>query len=176
MESICSTRKLIRMQAKRRILRLRLPRQAGAGRMTRSYKLQMSPKALIVVVTFIAGLMMEVTLSAQSQTTRPWMNRNLSPDQRADMVIEQMTLDEKIQLVHGAGWGVLRAGDPVPPRSNLGAGFVPGIDRLGIPDVNMADSTVGVRLGALQSRYSTLLPSNMPARTRSWREPWLAML
>jgi beta-glucosidase len=89
----------------------------------------------------------------------PWMNNSLSPDQRADLVLQQMTLEEKIQLVHGTGWGVLRDGDPVPVRSNLGAGYVPGIDRLGIPDINLADSATGVRLGALQSRYSTLLPS-----------------
>jgi len=103
----------------------------------------------------------------QSKTTAPWMNRNLSPDQRADLVIEQMTLDEKIQLVHGTGWGVLKEGSPVPPRSNLGAGFIAGIDRLGIPDINMADSAVGARLGALQSRYSTLLPSVLGAAA-SW--------
>src|SRR5260370_5042649 len=103
----------------------------------------------------------------QSKTTTPWMNRNLSPDQRADLVIEQMTPDEKIQLVHVTGWGGLKGGAPVPPRSNLGAGFIAGIDRLGIPDINMADSAVGVRLGALQSRYSTLLPSVLGAAA-SW--------
>jgi beta-glucosidase len=70
-----------------------------------------------------------------------------------------MTLEEKIQLVHGTGWGVLREGAPVPPRSNLGAGYVPGIDRLGIPDINLADSATGIRMAALQSRYATLLPS-----------------
>src|SRR5262249_60593769 len=32
-----------------------------------------------------------------------WKDKSLSPDRRADLVIEQMTLDEKIQLVHGAG-------------------------------------------------------------------------
>ena len=31
----------------------------------------------------------------------PWMDKNLPPDQRADMVVEQMTLDEKISLAHG---------------------------------------------------------------------------
>jgi beta-glucosidase len=97
----------------------------------------------------------------------PWMNTALSPDARADLVIAQMTLDEKIQMVHGTGWGVLRPNAVVPPRSNLGAGFVPGIDRLGIPDINLADSAVGVRLGALQSRYSTLLPSVLGAAS-SW--------
>lgn len=104
------------------------------------------------------------TVSAQSPDASqaasfPWMDKTLSPDQRADLVLQKMTLDEKLQLVHGTGWGVLRDGAPVPPRSNLGAGFVPGIDRLGIPDINLADSAVGIRMAALQSRYATLLPS-----------------
>ena len=107
------------------------------------------------------------TAAQSSPASRPWMNTSLSPDQRADLVMAQMTLDEKIQLVHGAGWGVLREGDPVPPRSNLGAGYTPGIDRLGIPDINLADSATGIRLGALQSRYSTLLPSPL-ALAATW--------
>jgi hypothetical protein len=35
-------------------------------------------------------------------------------------MIHEMTLDEKIQLIHGVGWGVLRAGPPlvfILPRS-----------------------------------------------------------
>jgi beta-glucosidase len=99
--------------------------------------------------------------------TMPWMNKALSPDERADLVIAQMTLDEKIQMVHGTGWGVLRAGDPIPARSNFGAGFMPGIDRLGIPDINLADSAVGIRMAAYQSRYATLLPSTLGAAS-SW--------
>src|SRR3954468_13249055 len=87
----------------------------------------------------------------------PWMNKALSPDERADLVVRELTLDEKIQMVHGAGWGVLRKGDTVPARSNFGAGFMPGIDRLGIPDINLADSAVGVRTAAYTSRYATLL-------------------
>ncbi len=97
----------------------------------------------------------------QEKPKGPWMDKSLGPDQRADMLVGQMTLDEKIQLVHGVGWGALRPGSPVPPGSNQGAGFVPGIERLGIPAVNLADSAVGVRMGALESRYSTLLPSTL---------------
>jgi beta-glucosidase len=91
------------------------------------------------------------------------MDKTLPPDQRADLVIAQMTLAEKIQLVHGTGWGALRPGEPIPPGSNEGAGFVPGIERLGIPPVNMADSAVGVRMAAVESRYATLLPSTLGA-------------
>ncbi len=97
----------------------------------------------------------------------PWMNKSLSPDERADLVLGQMTLDEKIQMVHGTGWGVLRQGAPISPRSNFGAGFMAGIDRLGIPDINLADSAVGARMAAYQSRYATLLPSTLGAAS-SW--------
>ncbi len=99
-----------------------------------------------------------ITTSAQQQA-KPWMDRALSPDRRADLVMSQMTFEEKMQLVHGTGWGVLRAGDPVPAASNRGAGYVPGIPRLGIPDINLADSAVGVRMAGPESRYATLLPS-----------------
>jgi beta-glucosidase len=105
---------------------------------------------------------------AKTDTAKmPWMNKALSPDERADMVIRQMTLDEKIQMVHGTGWGVLKAGAPISPRSNFGAGFTEGIDRLGIPDINLADSAVGIRMAAYQGRYATLLPSTLGAAS-SW--------
>ena len=96
---------------------------------------------------------------AKSQAVQPWLNAALDPDTRADLIVHAMTLDEKIQLVHGSGWGVLRDGDPVAPGHNGGAGFVPGIPRLHLPDLNLADSAVGVRMAARESRYATLLPS-----------------
>jgi beta-glucosidase len=111
-----------------------------------------------------------VALHAQATpdvSKMPWMNKALSPDERADLVIGQMTLDEKIQMVHGTGWGILREGAPVPARSNFGAGYTPGIDRLGIPDINLADSAVGIRMAAYQGRYATLLPSTLGAAS-SW--------
>ncbi|MCU1223699.1 MAG: glycoside hydrolase family 3 domain protein [Edaphobacter sp.] len=110
--------------------------------------------------------------AAQAQATpdtskMPWMNKALAPDERANLVLGQMTLDEKIQMVHGTGWGVLRKGAPISARSNFGAGFMAGIDRLNIPDINLADSAVGIRMAAYQSRYSTLLPSTLGAAA-SW--------
>jgi beta-glucosidase len=100
-------------------------------------------------------------------TAMPWMNASLAPDQRANLVIQQMTQDEKLQLVHGIGWGVLKPGTYVPAEDNGGAGFVPGIARLHIPGVNLADSAVGVRMAAARGRYATLLPSTLGAAA-SW--------
>jgi beta-glucosidase len=114
---------------------------------------------LIVAAVVFAVVPIAVPQTAGLKKNFPWMNKSLTPDQRADLVIKQMTFDEKLQLVHGTGWGVLFPNTPVPPRSNLGAGFTPGIDRLGIPDINFADSASGIRMAALQSRYATLLPS-----------------
>jgi beta-glucosidase len=102
-----------------------------------------------------------------AQPSWPWMNASLSPDQRADMVIEQLTLDEKIQLVHGIGWGPLKPGSFIPPDNNGGAGEVSGIARLGIPSLQQADSAVGIRMAAPQGRYATLLPSVLGAAS-SW--------
>jgi len=96
---------------------------------------------------------------AASSASQPWSNTALPPEERARLVLAAMTLDEKLQMVHGTGWGVLRPGAPVAERHNGGAGFVPGIPRLGIPDINLADSAVGVRMAARESRYATLLPS-----------------
>ncbi len=99
--------------------------------------------------------------------SRPWMNTSLSPDERAEMVLKQLSLDEKISLTHGngmPGWG--------PPRPNAhlgngGAGFVLGIERLGIPFIQMSDAAYGVRSSAENGRYSTALPSNL-ASASSW--------
>lgn len=118
------------------------------------------------------GLLLVVCLQGASAqppaaARQPWLNPSLDPDTRASLIIRQMTLDEKIQLVHGDGWGVLRKGAPVAPNHNGGAGFVPGIPRLGLPDINLADSAVGVRMAARESRYATLLPSVL-GMSASW--------
>jgi beta-glucosidase len=72
----------------------------------------------------------------------PWMNTRLDPAQRAAQLVGQMTLDEKIAEVHGAGFAVIT--DPTAGY----AGSIPGNSRLGIPAVYLADSPVGVGNGA----------------------------
>jgi beta-glucosidase len=79
---------------------------------------------------------------------------------RADYLVSQMTLDEKIQLVHGgasATWW-----NQTQPRG--AAGWVPGISRLNIPDLYLADGSVGVGNAVGQA---TALPSSI-ASAASW--------
>jgi len=102
----------------------------------------------------------------------PWMDKSLSPDKRADLVISQMTLEEKISLLHGGGWAELFAhfapSASRPATKSLGnAGYISGIPRLGIPDLQMADAAVGVTHGSVFGRYCTALPSGT-SEASSW--------
>lgn len=117
----------------------------------------------IVLATFIL-MRGERTTSDNASVAFSWMNARLSPDQRADMVISQMTLDEKIQLTHGLLAQSIFPSFPViyraPSRSLGGAGYVPGIKRLGIPDLQMVDAASGLTMaGKLQDTNVTILPS-----------------
>ena len=115
----------------------------------------------------IAAFAQTATAPHDPAQNRPWMNKSLSPDQRADLVIQQMTLEEKLNFVHGTGWNGLREDAEIPKGSLGGAGYVEGVPRLGIPGINMADSAVGVRLSGAGSHYATLLPSVLGAAS-SW--------
>ncbi len=99
--------------------------------------------------------------------SRPWMNKGLSPDERAGLVLKEMTLDEKIDLLHGQGMPGWSRPMPRTYLGNGGAGFIIGNSRLGIPQVEMSDAAYGVRMSAQNGRYSTALPSNIAAAA-SW--------
>ncbi|HVN63811.1 MAG TPA: glycoside hydrolase family 3 N-terminal domain-containing protein, partial [Candidatus Binataceae bacterium] len=103
----------------------------------------------------------------KSSINRPWMNAGLSPDERASLVLKEMTLDEKISLLHGTGMKDLSPISPLAKGSNGGAGYVVGVPRLGIPDIQMSDAAYGVRESGKNGRYSTALPSDIAAAA-SW--------
>ncbi|RBB96062.1 glycosyl hydrolase, partial [Pseudomonas sp. MWU12-2115] len=54
---------------------------------------------------------------------------------RADLLVRKMTLDEKLQFIHSQ-----YEMSKVPGG---GAGYIQGVPRLGIPDLNMVDSATG---------------------------------
>ena len=99
---------------------------------------------------------------------RPWMNPSLTPEERADLVLKQMTLDEKLALLHGNGmahnpqWTM-----PLTELANGGAGYVEGVKRLGIPPIVISDAGYGVRDSGANGRYSTAMPSSLGAAS-SW--------
>jgi len=134
------------------------PRRAGIG--------------VSVLVLFCLASMASAGLAQRPRhqppaTARPWMNANLSPDQRAALVLKEMTLDEKIAMIHGVG---MPTDDPLTPEnalSNRGVGYSAGVPRLGIPGIDMSDAAYGVRSSGVNGRYSTALPANVAAAA-SW--------
>ncbi|MEU9085048.1 glycoside hydrolase family 3 C-terminal domain-containing protein [Streptomyces sp. NPDC048357] len=77
---------------------------------------------------------------------------------RIEALLERLTLDEKTALLHGAR-------DPAP----LGqAGYVPGVPRLGIPALRLADGPAGVHV----AKPATALPA--PVLLASAFDPALA--
>lgn len=72
-------------------------------------------------------------------------------DARAKSLVAQMTLDEKIQLVHGTGEGIGPLG---------GSGYIPGIPRLGIADYYTTDASSGVTQLRLDGTNLTAVANN----------------
>lgn len=131
----------------------------------------------------LASTLLVVPFGAIAQPPQPaqpagpppaWMNTALSANQRADLVLHEMTLEEKLNLLHGtsgAPLGALGAGSAAA-QSNGGAGMFGGVPRLNIPPIQMADASYGVTHGRLTGRYSTALPSTLGAAA-TW-DPSLA--
>ena len=114
--------------------------------------------------------------AAADSGDKPWMNTELDADRRAELVVAEMTREEKQTLVFGyfgtdAPWKKYT----IAPEAREGsAGYVPGIARLGIPPQWIADAGIGVATqgGAKNKRERTALPSGM-ATAATW-DPELA--
>ena len=123
-----------------------------------------------LLITAIAALALisAASIAPAQNNDRPWMNPSLSPEERADLVLKQLTLDEKLALLHGNG--MAHAPQWQMPLSNLtngGAGYVEGVKRLGIPPLVISDAGYGVRDSGANGRYSTAMPSSLGAAA-SW--------
>lgn len=120
-------------------------------------------RSLLSVVAAAGILSASCGLAAQD-ADRPWMNPKLAPEERAELVLKQLTLDEKLSLLHGNGmannpnWTM-----PLTRLANGGAGYVEGIPRLGIPPLIISDAAYGIRDSGVNGRYATALPSNLGA-------------
>ncbi|MCX5058711.1 glycoside hydrolase family 3 C-terminal domain-containing protein [Streptomyces sp. NBC_00452] len=77
---------------------------------------------------------------------------------RVEGLVARLTLDEKISLLHGA----------TDPDSLGQAGYVPPVERLGIPRLRLADGPAGVRV----TQHATVLPA--PVLLASAFDPDLA--
>lgn len=134
------------------------------------------PASLLLHAALLCSLCAPATVHAgqapAKEPPKPWMNTTLTADQRADLLLRSLTLDQKIQLLHGTGDPHDGPPDPLARDSNGGSGYVPGFPDKDIPALQIIDSASGVCYSAGGGRYSTALPSNLAAAS-SW-DPALA--
>ncbi len=81
---------------------------------------------VIILIYFFAGLTWN--LAAQS-----WTNKTLSASERATLLLQAMSFDEKVAMINGAGGSYV--------------GNIPANSRLGIPALTLQDGPAGVRVG-----------------------------
>lgn len=99
----------------------------------------------------LAALALAIATPAVPQETQ-------DPDARAAALVEQMTRAEKIRLVHGHYPNIMANKPDDVPQS---AGYVPGIERLGIPAQRMTDASLGVTAAHQHENPATALPSGL---------------
>ena len=87
----------------------------------------------------LTALSLALFVSA-SVHARPWEDTGLDPDERARLLVAQMTLEEKVQMLHGVCRFEI-------PGCGYTIGKIPANERLGIPALHMTDGPAGVRNG-----------------------------
>jgi beta-glucosidase len=99
---------------------------------------------------------------AQTPTAKPWMDPKLSPDERARLLDRELTLDERIGLLHGPMAMPFKI-KAIPKAAIGSAGYIPGVERLGIPALQESDASLGVTnpLGMRPGDGATALPSGL---------------
>lgn len=114
------------------------------------------------VLASIAGLTLASAAIAADAAPQPWMNPKLSPDERARLLDKELTLDERISLVHGPMALPIFA-PKLPPGAIGSAGFIPGVERLGIPALQESDASLGVAnpINVRPGDGATPLPSGL---------------
>lgn len=130
-------------------------------------------KAGVFIMAVAAGLLAASPSTAQQSATaqqsgaaqqaaRPWMDTALSADERANLLVQALTQDEKIRLVHGE-LAIPFLGAKVPPGALGSAGYVPGIERLGVPALQETDASLGVAnpFNVRPGDSATALPSGL---------------
>ncbi|KQY00327.1 MULTISPECIES: glycoside hydrolase family 3 C-terminal domain-containing protein [Massilia] len=101
---------------------------------------------------------------------KPWLDRSLSADKRAELAVKAMTREEKLRWVFGYFGTSFAPKGTTPPKGAIpfSAGFVPGNPRLGLPDLLETDAGLGVATQATPTpRERTALPSGL-ATASTW--------
>lgn len=115
----------------------------------------------LLVVTAVAATL-AATLPATGTVAhghdRPWLDTRLTAERRARALVDAMTLEEKVSVLHGTWKGGLPA-----------IGYVPGIPRLKVPDLWMEDGPQDVHNWINPVPGATQFPTQITAGA-TWDE------
>nr|AAF21798.1 beta-glucosidase precursor [Niveispirillum irakense DSM 11586] len=100
---------------------------------------------------------------AMAQAKGAWQNTSLSPDERARLLDAELTLDERISLLHGPMPLPFPGSPPIPEGPSLVPVIFPGVPRLGIPALKETDASLGVTnpMNVRPGDTATALPSGL---------------
>lgn len=125
------------------------------------------PLAGVALAAALGGAVLVAAPTTTQAAPMPWLDSSKSPEQRAELLINAMSLDQKIQQL---------ANEPVynedlddgDPDNNQGCNFTPvgrhieGIPELGIPDFRQANGGTGIRGGdCTPEPTATALPAQI---------------
>jgi beta-glucosidase len=100
--------------------------------------------------------------AALAQPKAPLDRPSSGYDPRAVALVAKMTSDERVMLLHGLWSRPDRTKKPLPQAAEPGAGYTPGIPRLGIPALQESDASLGVAwVGGQRVKGGTALPSGL---------------
>jgi len=140
---------------------------------------------LLTAILFISTFLMPTNvMNVMAQGTKPWMNTKLSAEERTKLLLEAMTLEQKIQQIAISRFNENDKGETIvikrggtskyqngvfPPQGTLpGCEWqdtgrqIRGIEELGIPTVRMTNGGTGVKGGSCgNDPVATGLPSTV---------------
>ncbi len=100
--------------------------------------------------------------SMEKKTAAP---EEMSPDERAHLIEEQMTDDERFSMLvslMGQNMVVTERDPRIPEGTPMSAGYVPGIPRLNVPALLMSDASLGItNPGYREGDTATALPAGL---------------
>ncbi|WP_339217410.1 glycoside hydrolase family 3 C-terminal domain-containing protein [Ornithinibacillus sp. FSL M8-0202] len=107
-----------------------------------------SIKIHLMITLLLVGLFITPFGTAMAETSQPWMNKSLTANERTALLLEHMTLEQKVQFITGN-------------LNNYYGFYNEEMQELGIPALKMADGPAGVRIANpdIQDKKSTALPA-----------------
>jgi beta-glucosidase len=119
---------------------------------------------------FPLTLLCLLTLASQAPAAggaQPWLDATRTPESRARLLLNAMTLEEKLAMLHGPMAlplaGVPIEQSPLPAGATWSAGFIPGVPRLALPPLVETDASLGVTnpLGIRAGDVATAMPAGL---------------